>query len=229
MAVTGGRLTAVLASTLVAVMVAGAGIAYAVGRSQNQDSAASAGSTGTGRSATGDTGSAGAPSSQHAPTGGEPDSAGATGDQDDEPSAGTGSAAADDHQPLDVSLSASAEDSANAQQVRDLLQRYFTAINNHDYDAWLATVTTAQSQRSRESWMADYRTTRDSDVYVSDINDGDPLTVRMQFVSHQSVDLAPTALPLPCVRWDVTYQIIDEGPGLRVGTSAKPPAMAPCS
>jgi hypothetical protein len=127
-----------------------------------------------------------------------------------------------------VSLSPSAENAPQARDVADLIQRYFSAINRHDYDSWLTTVTTAQARRDRDTWTDDYSTTHDSDIYVSDITPGDPLTVRMQFVSHQALAFAPTALPAECVRWDVTYQILDEGVGLRVGTSAKKPAVAPC-
>lgn len=130
--------------------------------------------------------------------------------------------------PVTISLSPSAENAPHARDIADLIQRYFGAINRHDYDSWLTTVTTAQARRDRDSWTDDYSTTHDTDIYVSDITPGDPMTVRMQFVSHQALEFAPAALKAECVRWDVTYQILDEGVGLRVGSSAKKPAVAPC-
>jgi recombinational DNA repair protein RecR len=130
---------------------------------------------------------------------------------------------------VQVTLSPSAEASPHAAEITGLIRRYFTAINRHDYEAWLATVSTAQAKQTELKWIKGYQSTHDSNIYISDINEGDPITVRMQFVSHQSIELAPTGLKAPCVRWDVTYQIVDEGIGLRVGTSAQSPSMAACS
>ena len=119
--------------------------------------------------------------------------------------------------------------SPHAAEITGLIRRHFTAINRRDYEAWLATVSTAQAKQTEKKWSKGYQSTHDSNIYISDINEGDPITVRMQFVSHQSVQDAPSGLKAPCVRWDVTYQIVDEGTGLRVGTSAKSPSMAACS
>src|SRR5690625_8741 len=76
-------------------------------------------------------------------------------------------------------LSPAAQAAPHSREVSDLVARYFTAINRLDYDAWLTTVTTAQSQRNRESWRYDYQTTQDVDIYISDIAPGDPVTVRI--------------------------------------------------
>lgn len=125
-------------------------------------------------------------------------------------------------------LSPSAGAAPHSREVSDLVARYFTAINRLDYDAWLTTVTTAQSQRDRDSWEHDYSTTTDYDVYISDIAEGDPITVRMQFTSNQDIEFAPDDMPEQCIRWDVTYQVVDEGVGLRIGTSAQQSVTAPC-
>ncbi len=234
MGLSGRRLTITLAGVLAVLLVLGASAAFAVGRAQRlagqpsgpgggASSGSAGGSTtidrgGPGPSATPDQPGISRPSEF-------PDTQTAVSPT---PQPGESSAASND-QPVPVTLSASAEAAPHAQEVRDLISRYFTAINRHDYDAWLSTVSTSQAKRSRDNWVNDYQTTHDSNVYISDIYPGDPLTVRMQFTSHQSVELAPSALPEECVRWDVTYTIMDEGTGLRVGTSAKSPSMARCT
>lgn len=205
MAPYGRRLTLVLVAVLIATGLSGAALAYLIGhRSVAGNATVAGGSEHPGAEATPPP-SAGGPS--HSSAAAAPESA-------------VG--------PVSVNLSPSAENAPQARDVADLIARYFGAINRNDYDAWLATVTTEQARRDRDTWTLDYSTTHDSDVYVSDITPGDPLTVRMQFVSRQSLEFAPAALPAECVRWDVTYRILDEGVGLRVGTSAKEPALAPC-
>lgn len=237
----GRRLTASLAIVLAVLVVAGAAAAFGVGRAQRLAGQPSIGSGSTtspppsspgGPSATtGDGGSRSASraptlseqpigTESHVPTTPEPGSSG------QQPPSTTGQLPG---ALPPIKMSPRALSSARAQEVADLLQRYFGAINRHDYDAWLTTVSRSQATRDPDDWATDYKTTRDTDIYVSDIQDGNPLLVRMQFMSHQAVELAPSAMPLPCVRWDVTYQVVDEGIGLRVGTSAEKPSMAPCS
>lgn len=202
----GRPLTLALVAALIALLVLGASAAYAIGHSG---------------------GLAGQPLGADQPSGAPP-SPSETTTTDSVTSGEVTQSSADPQAPLVVTLSPSAEASPNAVEITDLLSRYFTSINRHDYDAWLTTVSTAQAKRDRDSWTTDYSTTYDSDIYVSDITAGDPMTVRIQFVSHQSLEFAPTALPAECVRWDVTYQVLDEGVGLRVGLSAQKPALAPC-
>lgn len=232
----GRGLTLMLSTALVALMVGGAGAAYAVGHGSLgvqqdgtpiRDAADSAGArpdaavTGAGTTGVAHRTSAGG-ESRTAHTDSDSASPGPA------QASTAGDTAPTTAGPVAVKLSPSAQATPHARDIADLISRYFTAINRHDYDAWLATVTTAQSQRDRDNWTVDYSTTKDSDVYISDITAGKPLTVRMQFISHQAISFAPPQLPAECVRWDVTYQVIDEGVGLRVGNSAKSPALAPC-
>lgn len=207
MASYGRRLTLAFVVALVVIALSGAGLAYLAGHDR--------GVVGKGIPAVVPA-SAGASASESGNS--LPADAAAT----------TGSETMSPLGPVTIAMSPSAENVPHARDIADLIARYFSAINQHDYDSWLTTVTTAQALRDRDSWTIDYSTTRDSDVYISDITPGDPLTVRMQFVSRQALEFAPTDLPAECVRWDVTYQILDEGVGLRVGTSAKKPAMASC-
>ena len=104
-----------------------------------------------------------------------------------------------------VRLSAEAGVHPQAADVQVLLQRYFDSINNRDYESWTGSVATAQSApKSEEIWQRDYASTVDSNLTVMIIKD-DPLRVRLMFTSEQAVELAPAALPVACIDWDMTY------------------------
>jgi hypothetical protein len=117
-----------------------------------------------------------------------------------------------------VEMTPAAERHPRAEEIRLLLQQYFDAINSRDYPVWAASVSAAQSQGRPESeWSRSYSTTKDSKIKVIDIMD-DPLRVRLWFTSEQAVELAPSDLPVKCINWDVTYDLVDEG-SLRIGTT----------
>lgn len=207
----GRRLTLALVVALVVIVLSGSGLAYLIGR---------------GHLARADQTAAGAANPAVTVSAPPHTTAGSSAAGSSGPAAS--SEGRDASGPVTVELSPSAENAPHARDVADLIARFFGSINRHDYDSWLTTVTTSQARRDRDSWTVDYSTTRDSDIYVSDITPGKPMTVRMQFTSHQGLRFAPEQLRAECVRWDVTYQILDEGVGLRVGNSAKAPAVAPC-
>jgi hypothetical protein len=237
MGLSGRRLTLVLATVLAVLLVAGAGAAFGVGRAQRLAGQALAPTSppgGDGGSSTGPADSSRqSPSSAGSSATSPPPSTGAPGGASQPPSAepapsGSMPVASSD-QPAQVTLSPQAQASPYGQAVADLLSRYFTAINRHDYDAWLTTVSTSQAKRDPGNWTDQYSTTHDSDIQLVQVLPGKPLLVQLTFVSHQAVKYAPSALPRECVRWEVIYQVLDEGVGLRVGNSAKPATMAPCS
>jgi len=110
-----------------------------------------------------------------------------------------------------VRLSATAGTHPRAAAVQVLLQQYFDSINNRDYEAWKGAVSTMQSTPQTElGWTRDYASTTDSNLVVMVISD-DPLRARMMFTSEQAVELAPRSLPVPCINWDVTYLLSDDG------------------
>lgn len=219
-----GRLTALLTAVLIALATIGFGSAWALGRS-----GAVTGTAGPAPIADIDAEPAGAVDVDMDQLGtvASPSMTGSgdqgSADETEPPAVEPGPT------PLEVVVAPRAASARYAAQVADLLQRYFTAINHGDYDAWLTTVSTDQAVRERTGWEHDYSTTFDEDIIITDIEHGDQLTVRIQFTSHQDVEFAPPDLPETCVRWDVIYEIVDEGVGLRVGLSAAPPAMAPCA
>jgi len=116
-----------------------------------------------------------------------------------------------------VQLSPVAAQHPQSDAVADLLQRYFDAINDRDYQAWQATVTPDQSAAWPESgWQQAYRTTRESNIVVRSIDD-DPLRVSLWFVSEQDEALAPPDLPVDCIVWTMTYLLEDSDGELLLG------------
>ena len=94
--------------------------------------------------------------------------------------------------------------------MQQLLQQYFDAINNRDYQAWVGAVATAQSAPQDElQWRNDYASTVDSNLQVMIIAD-EPLRARLMFTSQQAVELAPPSLPVTCINWDVTYLLAEQ-------------------
>lgn len=124
-----------------------------------------------------------------------------------------------------VVLSADAQSHPRATEVRVLLQQYFDAINNRDYDAWIGAVAQSQSApQTEENWTRDYATTVDSNLTVMTVVD-DPLRTRLMFTSQQAVEQAPTSLPVTCINWDVTY-LLGEQDGRLVLTGIDPSAQS---
>ncbi len=110
----------------------------------------------------------------------------------------------------DVRLSAEASVHPRSADVQDLLQDYFDAINNRDYESWVGVVATAQSApQTEDQWQQDYASTVDSNITVMIIKD-DPFRARLMFTSQQSIELAPTSLPVTCINWDMTYLLSDQ-------------------
>ena len=124
-----------------------------------------------------------------------------------------------------VRLSSRAAEHPRGAEIRGLLQLYFDAINNQDYDAWKRTVAVEQSApQTQDRWIQDYSTTVDSNIAVLTVADG-PLRARTMFTSQQAVELAPPSLPAPCINWDVTYLLGDQD-GRLVLTGIDPSAQS---
>ncbi|MBW4721712.1 hypothetical protein [Saccharothrix obliqua] len=118
-----------------------------------------------------------------------------------------------------VQLSPDAARHPDGERVRDLLQRYFDAINDHEYERWARTVTTQRVTRTpRDRWLADYRSTHDGTIAVHRVETVSPtrLRVLMTFVSTQDLANAPAELQADCIRWRVVYPVQEESGSLRV-------------
>jgi hypothetical protein len=109
-----------------------------------------------------------------------------------------------------------------APQVQALLERYFTAINDHDYAAYSALLDAPmRQQNSRSSFTAGYATTRDSAETLTSISDtgGGELAATVSFTSHQSP--ADSINNSSCTAWTITLYLRPQGGSYLIGT---PPA-----
>lgn len=214
MRLSGRRLTATLVALLVITIAAGSVAAYAIGRQQSENAAAPTNPRTTSQTSP----SAGSSSSiPVATSAGSPPSAPAT-------RSGPTSRSVATRPPVDaqVVLGAQSADHPRAGEIQELVERYFQAINDKDFDAWAATVSADQLHGyTVEQWLGTYRTTTDSNIEIVQILD-DPLQVQMTFVSEQDPADAPPAMQVDCILWDVTYYLgnADDG-SLVVGLSQR--------
>ncbi|HEX6356570.1 hypothetical protein [Actinophytocola sp.] len=92
--------------------------------------------------------------------------------------------------------------------LQSLLQRYFDAINEKDYDGWSTTVTNERLRTTPEKqWRIDYRSTRDGSIviYRIEATGDDTARVLLRFTSIQHEDDAPPELRAPCINWNVVW------------------------
>ncbi len=217
----GSRFTVGLVAALVVVILAGAGSAIAISTQLRRTAAAA--DPGSVRSP--------APSSRR--------TSGRTGNPTTEP-AGSSSAGNSGSQAaaspragstvgpstnLTVQLSPAARRHPQANRVQAVLQRYFDAVNQHDFQAWSDAVSPALSRsQTGDRWQQAYASTVDSSIVVTSVTT-DPLVATVEFTSEQDASLAPVDLPVDCIHWKLTYRLTmsadstDETGGLVDGTS----------
>jgi hypothetical protein len=94
-------------------------------------------------------------------------------------------------------------------EVRGLLERYFTAINQRDYAAYRDTLVLGPRVKSEDQFRTDFQSTRDSDVRLFNLRDdpGGRLVASVSFVSHQAPADAPDGVS-DCLQWTVSYPLV---------------------
>jgi hypothetical protein len=99
-----------------------------------------------------------------------------------------------------------------------LFRQYFQAINDLDYDSWLATLSDDHPPVSRAEFEEQYSTTVDDDIRVHDITQRDDggLQVPVSFRSRQDPRHAPQDQPVDCLGWKIDYRLIFEGGRLKI-------------
>ncbi|PRY34094.1 hypothetical protein [Umezawaea tangerina] len=120
-----------------------------------------------------------------------------------------------------VTLSVDASFHPDGTRVKEVLQRYFDAINSRDFQTWRTVVTKDFSRPFTEAkWQRDYDSTTDGTVMVQRIEAAstDRLRVMISFISVQDPTKAPVELPEDCIRWHVVYPLRNEDDSLRVDT-----------
>ena len=119
-----------------------------------------------------------------------------------------------------VTVSPAVAAQPRAPEVVQLVDRYFSAINAGDFDAWEATVVPDRAgAQSRGAWTTGYRSTIDQQVSLSSIADDGSggVTIGLSFVSRQDVADAPPTLQAPRICWSATWPLEQTSNGLRLG------------
>jgi hypothetical protein len=122
--------------------------------------------------------------------------------------------------PAEVQLSPDAAAHPRAEELKQLLQKHFNAINNHDYESWASTVVDRRSRETpKEQWLAEYATTRDGSILLHRVEaNTEGLVVLLSFTSTQDAANAPKNLPgSRCTRWWVSYRVLTVRGQHRIG------------
>lgn len=117
--------------------------------------------------------------------------------------------------------------------VRHLVQEYFDAINDGDYQRWARTVTEERVNSKPESvWHQEYASTTDGGAVIYRISSAGTgrLRILLAFTSVQDPGDAPQDFARRCIRWKVVFGLAaDEGQWkLDAGQTAASPQKDPC-
>ena len=121
-----------------------------------------------------------------------------------------------------VAMSPSAAASHAAARVRTLVERYFTAINAHDYAAYSSLLDAQMQQNNPQSKFASgYATTRDSAEKITSIADtgAGGVAATVTFTSHQNP--ADSINNSSCTAWTITLYLQPQNGSYVIGV---PPA-----
>jgi hypothetical protein len=101
-----------------------------------------------------------------------------------------------------------------APRVVAYLDRYFSAINSHDYNAYQSLLDAGQqAQDPRSAFDSGYATTRDSSEVLTGIEEtgGGRLTANVTFTSRQSPGSSVDGSA--CNNWQVSLYLVPRGSG----------------
>ncbi|WP_284746536.1 hypothetical protein [Amycolatopsis sp. RTGN1] len=105
--------------------------------------------------------------------------------------------------------------------VRELLETYFSAINDKNYQRWLTTVSGDRAaQQPFGTWNLGVQSTTDSDALVYRIERGASTSLRVLvgFTSRQDLEDAPKDLREKCIKWRLVLPVIVEKSALKIDT-----------
>lgn len=104
---------------------------------------------------------------------------------------------------------------ANSQgrQVQQVLQTYFDAINNRDYDKLLSVVTAQfAAAQPKQRFLSAYKTTSDGTIRVMRIDQAPSgLSVMITFHSMQDLADAPAFAKFKCIQWQEVLPMVRQG------------------
>ena len=117
-----------------------------------------------------------------------------------------------------VAVAPGAANNPAAPQVTALVNRYFTAINQHDYSAYASLFDQQMQQQNPESsFDSGYATTTDSAETLTSISDtgSGGLAASLTFTSQQSPADSPDGSS--CDQWSITLFLVPNGAGYLIG------------
>lgn len=144
--------------------------------------------------------------------------------------AGIGAPAAVD----DVAMTEDAQRHPQAEAVRQVLRKYFAAINTKQYQHWTDVVTDERAAAQPQAdWKKGVRTTKDSDALVYRIeraSGSSSLRVLVGFKSEQDLDDAPPFFRETCIKWRLVIPMVAEKTGLKIAAvdGGPPPEHEKC-
>lgn len=110
---------------------------------------------------------------------------------------------------------------SQGQQVQQVLQTYFDAINNRDYDKLLSVVTAQfAAAQPKQKFLSDYKTTSDGTIRVVRIDQAPfGLSVMVTFHSMQDLAYAPKYAQFRCIQWQEVLPMVRQGDSLALDNS----------
>ena len=117
-----------------------------------------------------------------------------------------------------VAVSSSAAAHPAAARVRTLLERYFAAINAHNYAAYNSLLDAQMQQQNPQSkFVSGYASTRDSAAKLTSIANigGGSVAATVTFTSHQSP--ADSINNSSCTAWTITLYLQPQGGSYLIG------------
>jgi hypothetical protein len=152
----------------------------------------------------------GSPVADGSPAPGSPDPGGtnASSQASDAPTQGQATAQAGP-----VGIAPAMAGNTQAAPVAAVLDEYFDAINNHDYQAYIALRSPQAASIPQSQFYAGYGSTTDTDETLQDIStapNGD-LIADVTFTSNQSA--AESATKSTCTDWNISLYLVPEGGG----------------
>jgi hypothetical protein len=109
---------------------------------------------------------------------------------------------------ITVTVSSAVAGNPAAPQVRDFLDRYFTAINEHDYQAYAELLDQTLARSQQAAFTSGFGSTTDSDAALDAISDDQAtgvLAASVTFTSHQRPADSPD--DSPCDDWAITLYL----------------------
>jgi hypothetical protein len=117
-----------------------------------------------------------------------------------------------------VAISPAVAGNPAAARVRDFLSRYFTAINDHDYQAYAALLGQGLAPSQKAAFTSGYGSTTDSGAVLAGLSDqaAGQLAASVTFTSHQQPANSPDGSS--CDDWSITLYLVPHADSYVIGS-----------